>query len=108
MKIPSTVSSVDNKVYKSANTIKGKGKILRREPSRNRPATTIKKCTYCKKHFPTGCSEEYTWNECSKLKAANLKNKEKKAVNPAKIGKEETPQLVNTLSSTHTTTKISH
>ena len=36
-----------------------------------------------------------------------MKNKEKKTVSSAKIGKEETPEPVSTLSSTRTTTKIS-
>ena len=36
-----------------------------------------------------------------------MKNEEKKTVNSAKIGKEETPEPVSTLSSTGTTTKIS-
>ena len=106
LKIPTTVNSADNKAYKSPD-IKGKGKALRREPPHNKPITTIKECNFCKKHFPTTRSEGYTWNKCSKLKAFNLKNKEKKAVNTAKIGKEETPEPVSTLCSTRTTTKIS-
>ena len=90
LKIPTAISA-DNKVYKSAD-VRGKGKVPRREPSRKGPTATTKDCTYCKKHFPTARSEGHTWNECSKLKATNLKNKEKKAVNTAKIGKEETPE----------------
>ena len=80
LKTPSTVSSADNKEYKSAD-IKGKGKEKRREPSRKGPPATTKECTYCKKHFQTACSEGHIWNEYTKLKAANLKNKEKKTVN---------------------------
>jgi len=106
LKVPTAVNSADNKAYKSAD-VRGKGKETRREPSRKGPTATTKECTYCKKHFPTARSEGHTWNECSKLKAANLKNKEKKTVNSAKIGKEETPEPVSTLSSTRTTTKIS-
>ena len=58
-------------------------------------------------HFQPGCSKGHTWNECSKLKATNLNNKEKKAVNTAKIRIEETRVPVSTLSSIRPTTKIS-
>ena len=105
LKIPTAVSSADNKAYKSAD-IKGKGKVPQRELPRNRPMAAPKECTFWKKHFPTARNEGHTWNKCLKLKAANLKSKEKKAVNTAKIGKEEFPELVSTLSSTRTTTKI--
>jgi len=60
-----------------------------------------------KKHYPTARSDGHTWNECVKLKAANLKNKEKRTVDRAKIGNEEIPEPVSTLSSVRTTTKIS-
>jgi len=106
LKVPTAVNSADNKAYKSAD-VRGKGMETRREPSSKGPSATTKECTYCKKHFQTARSEGHTWNECSKLKAANLKNKEKKTVNSAKIGKEETPEPVSTLSSTRTTTKVS-
>ena len=76
LKIPSTVISADNKAYKISD-VKGKGKEKRREPSLNRLSTTTNECTYCKKYFPTPRSEGHTWNECIKLKAVNLKNKEK-------------------------------
>jgi len=103
LKIPTAVNSADNKVYKSAD-VKGKGKELRREPSRKGPKALPKECSYCKKHYPTARSDGHTWNECVKLKAANLKNKEKRT---AKSAKEETPEPVSTLSSVRTTTKIS-
>jgi len=105
LKTPAAVSSVDNKVYKSAD-IKGKGKDTRREPSRKGPRATSKECFDCKKHLPTARCEGHTWNEYAKLKATNQNNKEKKTVNTAKIRKEETPELVCTLSSIRTTTKI--
>jgi len=67
----------------------------------------LQECSYCKKHYPTCHSNGHIWNECAKLKAANLKNKGKMTVNTAKIGKEETSQPVSTLSSIRTSTKIS-
>jgi len=106
LKIPTAVNSADNKAYKTAD-VKGKGKEPRRESSRKGPPTLPKECSYCKKHYPTACSDGHTWNECVKLKAANLKNKEKRTVTTAKIGKEETPELVSTLSSVRITTKMS-
>jgi len=106
LKIPTAVNSADNKAYKTAD-VKGKGKELPREPSRKGPTALPKECSYCKKHYPTARSDGHTWNECVKLKADNLKNKEKRTVNTAKIGKEETPEPVSTLSSVGTTTKIS-
>ena len=106
LKIPTAVNSADNKAYKTAD-VKGKGKELGREPSRKGPTAVPKECSYCKKHYPTARSDGHTWNECVKLKAANLKNKEKRTINMAKIGKEETPEPVSTLSSVRTTTKIS-
>jgi len=106
LNIPTAVNSVDNKADKTADS-KGKGKELRREPSRKGPTALPKECSYSKKHYPTARSDGHTWNECVKLKAANLKNKEKRTVNTAKIRKEETPELVSTLSSVRTTTKIS-
>jgi len=106
LKIPTAVNSADNKAYKIAD-VNGKGKEPRREPSRKGPPAIPKECSYCKKQYPTARSDGHTWNECVKLKAANLKNKEKRTVNTAKIGKEETPEPVSTLSSVRTTTKIS-
>jgi len=106
LKVPTGGNSEDNKVYKRAD-VKGKGKETRREPSRKGPMATTMECTNCKKYLPTARSEGYTWNECCKLKAANLKNKEKKTIKSAKIGKEDTPEPVSTLSSTRTDTKIS-
>jgi len=97
-KIPTAVNSADNKAYKTAD-VKKKGKELRREPSRKGPTAFPKECSYCKKHYPTARRVAHTWNECVKLKAANLKNKEKRTVNKAKIGKEETPEPVSTLCS---------
>ena len=98
LKIPTAVNFADNKAYQTAD-VKGKGKELRREPSRKGPTALPKECSYCKKHYPTARSDGHTWNECVKNKAANLKNKEKWTVNRAKIGKEETPEPVSTLSS---------
>jgi len=95
LKIPTAVNSADNKSYKTAD-VKGKGKELRREPSRKGRMALPKECSYCKKDYPTARSDGHTWNECVKLKAANLKNKEKR-----------TPKPVSTLSSVQTTTKIS-
>jgi len=106
LKTPATVSSADNKEYKSAD-VKGKGKENRREPSRKGPLATTKECSYCKKHLPTARCESHTWNVCAKLKARNQKNNEKKTVNTAKIGKKETSEPVSTLSSIRTTTKNS-
>jgi len=103
LKIPTTVNSADNKGYKTAD-VKGKGKELRREPSRKGPTALPKECSCCKKHYPTARSDGHTWNKCVKVKAANLKNKEKRTVNAAKIGKEETPEPLSTLSSFRTTT----
>jgi len=80
LKTPSTVNSVDNKGYKSAD-VKEKGKDTRREPSRMGPLATSKECSYFKNHFPTAHNDGHTWNECAKLKGANQKNKEKKTVN---------------------------
>jgi len=105
LKIPTAVNLADNKAYKSAD-VKGKGKEPRREPSRKGPTAIHKECSYCKKHYPTARSDGHPWNECVKLKAATLKDKEKRTVNTAKIGKEETPEPVSTLSSVRTTTKI--
>jgi len=106
LKIPTPVNSVDKKAYKTAE-VKEKGKELRREPSRKGPTGLPKECSYCKMDYPTACSDGHTWNECVKLKAVNLKIKVKRNVNTAKIGKEETPEQVSTLSSVRTTTKIS-
>jgi len=106
LKVPTAVNSADNKAYKTPD-VKGKGKELRREPSGKGPTALPKECSYCKKHYPTARSDGHPWNECVKLKGANLKNKEKRTVNTAKIGKEETPEPVRTLSSVRTTTKIS-
>ena len=84
LKIPTAINSADNKAYKTAD-VKGKGKELRREASRKGPTAIPKECSYCKKHYRTARSDGHTWNECVKLKAANLKNKEKRTVNTAKI-----------------------
>ena len=105
-KISATVNTADNKAYKTAD-IKGKGKEPRRKPSSKRLTTLHKECSCCKKHYLTARSDGYTGNECVNLKATNLKNKEKRTVNTAKIGKEETLEPVSTLSSVRTTTKIS-
>jgi len=105
LKIPTAVNSLDNKAYKTA-AVKGKGKELRREPSRKGLTALAKECSYCKKNYPSARSDGHTWNECVNLKATNLKNKEKRTVNPAKIGKEETPEPVSTLSFLRTTTKV--
>ena len=107
LKIATAVNPADNKVYKTAD-VKGKEKEPRREFSRKRPTALPKECSSYKKDYPTACSDGHTWNECVKLKAANLgNNKEKKTFNAGKIGKEETPEMVSTLSSVWTTTKIS-
>ena len=98
VKIPTAVNSADNKAYKTAD-VKGKGKELRREPSDKGRTALPKECSYCKTHYPTARSDGHTWNECVKLKAANLKNKKKLTVNTAKIRKEQTPELVSTWSS---------
>jgi len=106
LKIPTAVNSADNKAYKSAE-VKGNAKELQREPSRKGPMAFPEECSYSKKHYPTARSDGHTWNECVKHKAADLKNKEKTTVNTAKIGKEETPEPVSTLSSVRSTTIIS-
>jgi len=106
LKIPTAVNSVDTKAYKTSD-VKGKGKELRREPCRKGPTPLPKECSYCKKHYPTACNDGHTWNECVKLKATNLKNKEKRTANTANMGKEGTPEPVSTLSSVRTTTEIS-
>ena len=106
LKIPTAVNLADNKAYKSAHD-KGKGKEPGREPSRQGPTAIPKDCSYCKKHYPTARSDGHTWNECEKLKGVNLKDKEKRTVNMAKSGKEETPEPVSTLFSVRTTTQIS-
>jgi len=106
LKIPTAVNSAENKPYKS-NDVNGKRKEPRTEPSRKGPTAIPMECSCCKKHYPTARSDGHTSNECVKLKAANLKNKEKRTINAAKIGKEETAEPVSTLSSVQTTTKIS-
>jgi len=106
LKIVAAGNFTDNKVDKTAD-VKGKGKEPRREPSRQGPMALPKEWFYCKKHYPTARSDGHTWNECVKLKATNVKNKEKRTINTAKIGKEESPVPVSALSSIRTTTKIS-
>ena len=90
LKTPAAISSVNNKVYKSTD-VKRKGNDNQREPPQKGPLATTKECSFCKKHFPTSCYNGYTWNVYTKLKAPDKKNKEKKTVKTAKIGKEETP-----------------
>ena len=106
LKIQTAVNSADFKAYKTAD-VNGKRKEQRREPSRKEPTAIPKECSYCEKNYPTACSDSHTWNDCVKLKAANLKNSEKRTVHTVKIGKEATPAPVSTLSSVRTTTKIS-
>ena len=84
LKIPTEVNSADNRAYKTAD-VKGKRKKLRREPSRKGPTALPKECSYCKKHYPTARSDGHTWNGCVKLKTVNVKNKEKRTINTAKI-----------------------
>ena len=97
-----SVSSEDYKAYKTAD-FKGKGKG--REQPRKPAATTSKEYSYCKKHYPSARSEGHSWNECHKLKADNLKKKENKAVNSAKIGKEQISEPVSTSTSLKTTSR---
>jgi len=75
LKIHTAVNSADNKAYETPD-VKRKRNELRREPSLKGPMALPKECSYCKKHYPTARSDGHTWNECVKLKATNLKNKQ--------------------------------
>jgi len=98
LQILATVNSADKKAYKRAD-VKGKGKQLRTESSRQGPTPTPREYPDCNQYYSSARSDRHTWNECVKLKAVNVKNKEKRTVNRAKIGKEETPEPVSTLAS---------
>ena len=103
VKSSSVVNSTDNKVYKSAN-VKGKGKGPGRKPP-SKGNSGSKECTWCMKHYGGVGAKGHTWNECHKLKAKNENEKKKRegsASNTAKIGTEETPEPVSTLSSLRT------
>ena len=97
------ISSADNKAYKCAD-VKGK----RKAPGRNPPPkgnSGPKESTWCMKHYGCVGAKGHTWNKCHKIKAKNENEKKKKegsASNTAKIGKEETPELVSTSSSVRT------
>lgn len=97
LKIPAAVSSENNKASKSAN-IKGNRKKPEREPTHKGPTANPKEFSYDKKHYPTARTDCHTWNECVKIKPTKNKNKEKMTIDRTKIGKEETPDPVSTLS----------